>query len=161
MNGPAASDLRSVVIFGAGQLARQAQCCAGERGIEVAAFAVDDELLSDGRMLRGCPVVGFSELSSRFPPITHAMFVAVGYRRMRARREVFERVRAAGYRCTNLISPRAVVGDGVKMGENNLLLAGSVVECDAVLGDNNVLWSGATVVTTRSSAITISWRPTA
>ncbi|HKS58442.1 MAG TPA: hypothetical protein VJS12_24305 [Steroidobacteraceae bacterium] len=145
MSIASASPGSEVVVFGAGELAVQAHERIDELGLRLAAFVVDDDRLGSTTTLRGVPVMAFSRLQGSYPPARCAMFVAVGYRHMRARRAVFERIRALGYRCINLISPHANVARDVAFGTNNLVFASCVVESGAALGDNNVLWSGATV----------------
>jgi len=134
-----------VVVFGAGQLAVQAFERIAELGLQLSAFVVDDARLGDTTSLCGVPVVPFSRLQSSYPPDRCTMFVAVGYRHMRSRREVFERLQALGYRCCNLVSPHAYVARDAALGDNNLIFPGCIVESGVTLGDNNVLWSGATV----------------
>jgi UDP-3-O-[3-hydroxymyristoyl] glucosamine N-acyltransferase len=73
------------------------------------------------------------------------VLVAVGYASMRARREIYERVRRAGYTCCNLVCAGSMVSPDVDYGENNIFFPGVVVEPYVRLGDNNVLWSGAVV----------------
>lgn len=134
-----------VVVFGAADLAVQACERIAELGLTLRAFVVDDERLDGATSLRGAPIIGFSELCNAHPPDRCAMFVAVGYRHMRARRAVYERVRALGYRCISLVSPHAHLARDVVLGGNNLIFPGCVVESGVTLGDNNVLWSGATI----------------
>jgi UDP-3-O-[3-hydroxymyristoyl] glucosamine N-acyltransferase len=71
------------------------------------------------------------------------IFVAIGYRAMRQRQQVFERVRSAGFVMPNLISEHAIVDDSVTMGSNNIIMAGAVIEHAVSLGDNNTVWSQA------------------
>jgi sugar O-acyltransferase (sialic acid O-acetyltransferase NeuD family) len=145
VSDPQPRDERPVVIFGAGQLALQAWYRLRENGREVCAFVVDDSRLSRERTLRELPIVAFSNLFEDYPPDRCEMFVAVGYRRMRSRRDAYQRMRAAGYRCVNAISSRAIVDVRVELGDNNLVFPGCIVESDVSIGCNNVFWSGATL----------------
>lgn len=134
-----------VVVFGAGQLALQAMYRLRENGRDVRAFVVDDSYLTEKRTIRAVPILTRSNLLDVHPPDRCEMFVAVGYRHMRSRRDAYDRMRAAGYRCVNAISPRAIVDDRVELGDNNLIFPGCVVESDVSIGCNNVLWSGTTL----------------
>lgn len=135
--------MRSVVIFGLGSFAAVMCRHFEAAGRRVAAYAVDRELLAaapDGR-----PVVPFDELPARHPPEGFDLFVAIGYRRMRARRALVERLRAAGYRFASYVSPHAVVASGVPIGANAAVLDLVVVEPFATIEDNVVLCSGVVV----------------
>jgi sugar O-acyltransferase (sialic acid O-acetyltransferase NeuD family) len=136
---------RPVLVFGAGPLALQALRQLRENGREVSAFVVDEVHLPPTPVLHGVAVVASSRLRTEFPPGEYDIFVAIGYRRMRARREVYERVRAAGYRSPNAVSRHALIEPDARLGSNNLIFAGCIVESGVALGSNNVLWSGVTL----------------
>lgn len=110
----------------------------------VVAYTVDRAYLS-GLTFEGRPLVAFEDLEARYPPSTHSMFVAIGYRSMRARQALFERAQARGYTLPGFISPRAVIPPGFEPGQNNVLLDQVLVEPFATIGHNNVLWSGTIV----------------
>lgn len=136
---------RPVLVFGAGQLALQALRQLRENGRDVSAFVVDEAYLPRNPVLAGVVVVSSSRLSTQFPPSGYEVFVAVGYRRMRARQEVYKRVRAAGYRSPNAVSRHALIEPDARIGSNNLIFAGCIIESGVSLGSNNTLWSGVTL----------------
>lgn len=134
-----------LIIFGTGTLARLAHYYAvREMGLEVKAFAVDATMLNidtccDSR------VVSWDQCLDQYPPGTVSMYVAVGYREMRQREEVFDRVQSAGYFFKNIISKSAFVAETVRMGHNNFIMPGVVIEPEVSMGANNVIWSNATI----------------
>lgn len=137
--------MRDLVIFGATELAGMVRFYAMvEHGLNVAAFVVDEGYRTQERF-HGIPVVEWQEMQTLFTPATTDCFVALGYRLMRRRREVYERVTGAGYHCINLISPASYVASGVHVGENNLIFPGVVIEPGVSLGANNIIWSNATI----------------
>lgn len=137
--------MRDLVIFGATDLAGMARYCATEvLRRKVSAFVVDAGY-GTVEQFHGIPVVEWPEMQSRFAPADTDCFVALGYRSMRCRRAVHERVMAAGYGGINLVSPASYVAADVQMGENNLILPGVVIEPGVQLGANNVIWSNATI----------------
>lgn len=137
--------MRDLVIFGATDLASMALHCAVDvLGRRVSAFAVDAGYRTQ-EQFHGIPVLEWPEMQSRFTPVDTDCFVALGYRTMRGRRAVFEKVMAAGYSAINLVSPTSHVATSAHMGVNNLILSGAVVEPGVQLGANNVIWSNATI----------------
>lgn len=110
----------------------------------VAAFTVDRDYLAAGS-LRGLPVLPFDAALETHPPATCDLFLAVGYKDLRARARLFEKARSAGYRMTSYLDPRALVYEPESLGENCVVLGNAVVEPFCTLGDNNILWSGSTV----------------
>lgn len=134
---------RELVIYGATSFAELMTRHFEAAGRRVAAYTVDRELLATASAAR--PLVAFDELVDRWPPDRFDLFVAVGYRRMRARKTMFERARALGYRLASFVSPTAIVAPGVTLGENVVLLDQVLVEPLSSIGDDVVLWSGVTV----------------
>lgn len=137
--------MRDLVIFGATGLAGMVRHFAvEEQGRSVAAFVVDEGYRTQ-EWFQGIPVIEWPEMQTRFSPANTDCFVALGYRVMRRRREVYERVIGAGYHCVNLISPASHVAKNVRCGENNLIFPGVVIEPGAYIGANNIIWSNATI----------------
>ena len=131
-----------LVIYGTGPFARLMTHLFESSGqARVVGYTVDPEYLS-APTFEGRPVVPSGEVAARFPPARHGMFVAVGYRRMRARKLLFERARAAGFRLHGYTSPHAIVPRDQPLGENNVLMDQVLVEPFVTIGDNNVFWSG-------------------
>lgn len=132
---------KGILIYGAGpfgELMRYYFC--KDTDCEVLAFTVDKEYLPQAPST-DLPVFSFEEVIGKFPPSKHQIFVSIGYRRMRARKAVFETVKKAGYKCVNYISPAANVRHSISLGENNVLMDGVTVEPEVALGDNNVIWT--------------------
>lgn len=137
--------MKPVVIYGAGGFAAMLRFYLTEEGgREVTAFTVDRAYQSSDT-LDGLPVLPFESLAERFPPDACDLLIAVGYKVMRARKTVFEKVKAAGYRPIGFISKSVTVYPGLELGENNILLPGCIVEPLAAIGDHNVFWSGAVI----------------
>lgn len=132
-----------VVIYGAGPFAELMTRHLEAAGRRVLAFTVDREHLPAGEALR--PVVPFEELAARHPPGEVELFVAIGYRRMRARRPMLERALARGYALASYVSPTAVVARDAVVGRNVALLDQVLVEPGASVGDHVVCWSGVIV----------------
>lgn len=137
--------MRELIIFGATTLARLAHHYAvHDLGYIVRAFVVDEEYrTSDAH--DGIPVISWTEALSRFSPDQVDCFVAVGYKKMRARAHAYARAKAAGYHLCNLISPSSYCANNAQIGDNTLIMPHAVIEPYAVIGSNNVIWSNATI----------------
>lgn len=137
--------MRDLVIFGATDLAAMAQYCAvEEHNRTVSAFVVDTGYKTQDQF-HGIPILEWPQMQQRFDAANTDCFVALGYRAMRRRYSVYNQVKEAGYNCINLISPASHVAKNVRMGDNNLVMAGVVIEPGVELGANNVIWSNATI----------------
>lgn len=138
--------LGDVVVFGSGELARlvHLQLQADSRH-DVVAFTVD-RVEARERTVAGLPLVELDELVGLFPPGRTEVFVAVGYRRVnRARADVYDRVKALGYRLLTYVSPYAIVAAGVQLGDNCFVFEGVIVQHAARVGCDTILRSGAVI----------------
>ena len=136
---------KPIVIYGAGPFARLMHYYfSADSDYTVMAFTVDCDYFTSP-LFCGLPVVPAERLIAEYPPATFQMFIAVGYKDMRARQAVFERGKAAGYRMINYISSRAVCFPDLRIGENNAIMAQVQIEPFVTIGDNNVFWSDTLV----------------
>lgn len=136
--------MKKVIIYGIGVIAKMVSNFLNLDGIEVEAYTVDDDYFEDSNFL-GKPVVPFSTVEKKYPPESYHGFVAVGYKRMRARREMFEKMVSKGYSLINCIAKGAIILSDVELGKNNLIFPGTVIENNVKIGDNNIVWSNATI----------------
>lgn len=138
---------RSVIVIGAGGHARvvaDALMCAGAN---VLGFTDTDAALW-GRTLLGLPVLGGDEVLNRYSLRDVLLANGIGGVDNRApslRQRIQERLRAAGWRFTGVVHPRAILSSHAILGEGVQLLAGSIVECGSVLGDGVIVNSGSIV----------------
>jgi UDP-N-acetylbacillosamine N-acetyltransferase len=136
---------KKIVIYGTEDLAKQMFCyLSDDNSIEISGFTVDRLFLSE-HICCGLPVVAFEDIESVFAPHEYDIFVAIGYRSMRNRALLFNKVKSRNYRCASYISKAATVHPSVTLGVNNVIMAGCVIEPFVVIGDNNIFWSSSTV----------------
>ncbi|ARP94347.1 acetyltransferase [Bordetella genomosp. 13] len=137
---------KPLIIFGIGSLAQLAHYYATrEMRLQVAAFAVDARFKTVDTML-GLPVLCWEDqLPEQYPPQCASMFVAVGYRSMKGRQHAYDRATSAGYDLPSIVSNAAFIAETARMGSNNFIMPGAVIEPEALLGANNVVWSNATL----------------
>jgi len=82
----------------------------------------------------------------RYPPRDgFGMVIAIGYKHLQARHQVWARARADGYVTPALIHPSAIVAPGVKVGDGALVMAGANVDAFTEIGEICVLWPGTII----------------
>jgi sugar O-acyltransferase (sialic acid O-acetyltransferase NeuD family) len=136
-------DTRRLIIFGSGDFAQVAQAyLTRDSRFELVAFSVHQRHLKEPT-LNGLEVVAFEQLPHRYPPVDHAMLVAIGYSRLnRARSEVYEACKTLGYRLITYVDPSVSrVGSSV-IGDNCFIFEQNVIQPFVTIGNNVVLWSG-------------------
>lgn len=109
---------------------------------EVVAYAVEKDYLRQ-ETKHGLPVVPFEELTSRFDPADHDVYVATVYTQLnRLRTRLAAAAREKGYRLASYISSRAFVWRNVELGEHVFIFEDNTVQPFVRVGNNVVLWSG-------------------
>lgn len=135
----------NIAIFGTTNLAKLAYYYATkELNYNVQAFIVDDSYYTLS-VFEGLPVYTWSAFKERFGIGGTYVFVAVGYKNMRARMELYEKIRSYGYQSINVISKYSYVSDKAIIGNNNIVMPGTVIETFTEIGSNNVFWSNTTI----------------
>ncbi len=105
---------------------------------EVVAFCVDKEYINSKTFLNK-PLIAFEDIKELYDIDNYQFFVAVGYKNMRARKLLYEKVKAKGYKFVSFISPKANVDESNIIGDNNAILHNAVLEPFAKVGNNNII----------------------
>ena len=134
-----------IVIYGKGDFAKlMLHYFNTDSNYNVVAFCVDSKYL-DSYSFCALPLSTFEDIEQKFPPSKTEAFVAVGYSNMRAKKEMFEKIKLKNYKCVNYISSKSVIDSSVELGENNVILSNTVVEPFVKIKDNNIIWSSCNV----------------
>ena len=135
--------MKRVVIFGTGDFARVAFVYLSKDSVyEVAAFTVDEEYITEGK-IHGLDVVPFEGIVNTHPPERFAMFVAIGFRRVnKARAEVYDRCREKGYELISYISSKALQWGEIEVGDNCFIFENNVIQPFVKIGNDVIMWSG-------------------
>lgn len=133
-----------IVIFGLRDTAQLAHYyLTSDSEHEVVAFSVNEAYMGDITAFCGLPVVAFEKVQEIYPPENYAFFVPMTYRKMNNdRKQVYEEVKAKGYKMISYVSSKATVFDNVEIGENCFILEDNTVQPFVKIGNNVVLWSG-------------------
>jgi sugar O-acyltransferase (sialic acid O-acetyltransferase NeuD family) len=132
-----------MVVFGAGDIARLAHFYfSTDSEHEVIAFAVDTEYRHAESFL-DLPLVDSEEVKAKYPPSSHAMFIAMSYSKMnRLRAAKYEWARGLGYNLVNYVSSRSTFLTRLPIGDNCFILEDNTVQPFVRIGSNVTLWSG-------------------
>lgn len=133
-----------LIIFGCSSFSTSIlSLCKKINTIEVVAICVDDEyLISVPKIYNGISVIGFTEAQRLYPNASYIL--AVGYKNMRARKSIYEKLKNINADIATLISPNAHIStDNIAPG--CIIFDGVVVEQGAVINENVTIWSNATI----------------
>lgn len=129
-----------VVIHGTGKLGQMVfHLLRRSEEHRVVAFTANQEYCVDKQLL-GVPLVPFYQIEEIFPPEKVGMLsVLGGLGGWAARKELYERAVAKGYRHLNYVHPSAVVQGKQTWGDNNIVFPFTTIGFDGRMGNNNVL----------------------
>jgi sugar O-acyltransferase (sialic acid O-acetyltransferase NeuD family) len=135
--------MAKIVIFGAGDIARLAHFYfTTDSAHEVAGFVVDRAFRAADEFL-GLSLSDADDVTERYPPSDHLMFVALSYAKMNGlRAEKYAAMKQAGYRLASYVSSRCSYLAQTPPGENCLILEDNTVQPFVTIGNNVTLWSG-------------------
>ena len=89
--------------------------------------------------LCGLPVVDFEDIEKYFPKKNNALFSAIGYKSMRVKKILYEKVVASGYDIASYISKNAIVDSSNVIGQNCMILPGCILEPFVTIESNTFL----------------------
>jgi sugar O-acyltransferase (sialic acid O-acetyltransferase NeuD family) len=135
--------MKQVVIFGTTDFAQVAYVYLTEDSpYRVAAFTVHERYIAEPRLF-GLDIVPFEEIERRFPPDDHAMFVAIGFKRLnRVRAEMYQACKGKGYSLISYVSSKAVHSGRYEVGENTFIFESNVIQPFVRIGNNVIIWCG-------------------
>jgi sugar O-acyltransferase (sialic acid O-acetyltransferase NeuD family) len=138
--------MEQVVVFGNGQMASMLYFyLVHDSPFDVAAFTVDEDSMKD-RVLMGVPVVPFQDIERSYPPEHFALSIPISYRQVnQLRADKYQKARSKGYRLINYVSSRASTWPGLEIGDNCIILEGSVVQPFTTIGNNVFMGCGSLV----------------
>jgi sugar O-acyltransferase (sialic acid O-acetyltransferase NeuD family) len=135
--------MAKIVIFGAGDIAQLAHYYfTHDSEHDVVAFTVDRAYRRDDAFL-GLPLLDIEDLSERYPPTDHKMFVALSYAKMnKLRAEKFSKAKELRYEMVSYVSSRCSFLTDSPVGENCFILEDNTIQPFVTIGNNVTLWSG-------------------
>ena len=137
--------MQNIAIYGAGVLAKLTHFYVSELPyFNTLCFVVDDAYKYTDDF-HGIPVKVWSQFREEFAVEDINFFLAIGYKSMRARASIYQKVKDTGYSCINILAKGSSVAQNVTLGDNNIVMPGAVIEPFCNIQSNNVFWSNATI----------------
>lgn len=135
--------MSKVVIFGIQDFAELAHYyLENDSDHEVVAFSVNKEFLPESKVFKGLPIVAFENIEEEYPPVDFDFFAPMAPQRMnRLREEVYNNIKAKGYKLISYVSSKATLFDN-SIGDNCFILENNTIQPFTEIGNNVVLWSG-------------------
>jgi len=131
---------KPVIFFGISDLAKMLFTLSQNmKDLNVVAFMADDEYCSDTECC-GLPVWKSSTINSEMTE-QYDFLVCVGYKNMRSRKIIYDKLQEKGCNFINFIYPTATILPEVQMGTNNIFLSNVTIENNVQIGNNNIFWS--------------------
>ncbi|WP_339244657.1 acetyltransferase [Paenibacillus sp. FSL R10-2796] len=133
-----------VIIFGVGDFAKQLHYYLDkEAEYEVEYFCVNEEYYTEKEFL-GRKVITFEEGLVSLSTEKYKFIIGVGYKNLKMRKEIFEKIKAKGFGLINYISPNAVIYGNI-IGEGNVILSNVIIEPFSSIVNNNIIWSNSVI----------------
>ncbi len=135
---------RELIIFGDSKYAEMlANYFQKDSIYEVVAYCVDRDYRTRNN-INGLKVYDFKDIESLFSS-DYYIFSAIGYNSLRIHKSLYERVKKLHFKVASYVSSKAIVDDSVKIGDNCLILPGTILEPNVVIEENTFLNSGVVV----------------
>jgi UDP-N-acetylbacillosamine N-acetyltransferase len=133
-----------VIIFGTGDLANQLyHYLHTDSSYDVDSFCVSRAYYRQSEFL-GKPVRIWEEAVEQLSRDEYRFILALGYKQLRARKAMFEEIRAHGFSLINFIHSTARVY-GKVVGEGNIILANVTLEPFSTVDSNNIIWTNSLI----------------
>jgi len=134
---------KKLVIVGSGETALIAyEYFQYDSDYEVVAFSVSEKYLTEDS-LNDLPVISLENILIKYPPREYSVYVAISSGKLnRNRTNIFNEVKAKGYKCASYISSKAFVWKNVEIGENCFIFENNTLQPFVKIGNNVTLWSG-------------------
>lgn len=140
------SKTQKVIIYGNGAMAKvlysYVRSC-----FDVCGFTVDECCINDGESeFLSLPLVAFSNVQDEFDPKEYKMISSVGFIDMNELREQkYEEAKAKGYDFVSYVDKSVRLHDGVKIGENCIILDLVSIHPNSTIGDGTFISSNVSI----------------
>ena len=129
-----------VIIFGISDLAKQLSFyISHSKEFELVYFCVNKEYYKESEFMKK-KVLIFEEDLDNISNTEFKFILAIGYKQMQMRKEIFEIIKNKGFNFINYIHPTATIMGDIR-GEGNVILSNVVIEPYSEVYDNNIIWS--------------------
>ena len=135
----------NVIIFGTGDFAKQLYSYLSEsKKYYVVCFTVDRKYIGEKKIL-GKDVIPFEDIETKFEPKKYMFITAVGYKSMRNRNVIYNKIKEKGYSFINYIHNSVIINKPFIIGDNNIILSNVIIEPNTSIGCNNIIYSNTVI----------------
>lgn len=136
---------KKLIIYGIGDFARQVKYMAENfANYHVIGFCADKKYIVDSKFV-GLDVVDIDSVGERYSSEEVEIIAAIGYRSMRAREAMFQKIKKTGLKIASIIHKHAIVDPSATIGENAIIKEGAIIEFFSSIG-NNCYLGGACLI---------------
>ncbi len=134
---------KQLLIFGSGDLAQLAgHYFSTGTEYEVAGYVLHKEFIKEASF-ESKPVIAYEELELLYPSSAFMIFIAVGYSKLNARRELlYHEIKSKGYKLASYISPHCTYLAAEAPGDNTFIFEDNTIQPFVSIGSNVIIWSG-------------------
>lgn len=130
--------MKPLLIIGASSFGRLIAILAADCRRDLAGF-VDDT--TSGPQILGRT----ADLGEGLLPTDYDLVMAIGYKHLQARWQLFTRFASIGFAFPSLVHPASRISSHARIGEGNLVMAGADVDAFTRIGHACVLWPRAVI----------------
>ena len=127
-----------LLVYGSEEFGHVVKNLVLDCGYEFAGF-IDD--YATGESILG----SYDYVIKTFSPDVFGIVIAIGYKNLMARWQVYQKVLADGYSTPSLIHPRAYLSRSSVVGQGAIVMVGAIIDAFAEVQELTVLWPGAVV----------------
>lgn len=134
-----------ILVIGAGGHGRVVADALQAAGRKVLGF-LDSAAHMHGKYVDGLPVLGGDECLQDHPPVSVRLANGIGSTTSTAaRRQVYERLTAAGFQFETVRHPAAIIAPSAALSPGAQVMAGAVLQPGVVVGEDSIINTGALV----------------
>lgn len=137
--------MKKLIIYGNGDFAKLiAHHFKINRDYKLIAFCADKQFIT-GTIFNGLPIYSTEEINKISSPEDVEIFVAIGYKSMRAREKMFDKAKSLGFNFASLHSKNAFIDETAIIGKNSVIFPGSQIEPNVKICDNCIIWTSSVI----------------
>lgn len=130
--------MKKVLVYGSQDFGQVVKSLVKTCGYEFIGF-IDD--FNSGTEILG----NYMEVCKSFSPQKFEIVIAIGYKNIRERWNVYQKVCHAGYNVPSLIHPHALISDSCNIGQGSIIMIGAILDMNVQLKELVVVWPGVVV----------------
>jgi len=130
--------MKKILVYGSQDFGQVVKALVVKCGHEFSGF-IDD--FNSGNEIVG----NYLQACESFSPQHFEIVIAIGYKNIKERWKIYQKVCLAGYSIPCIIHPNALISDNCKIGAGSIIMAGAIVDVNAQLEELVVVWPGVVV----------------